>query len=153
MFTSVRTFSEINKYLAIIQVAIKQKGCIGFNDDKTACENFFIGLFNRIYGLDLINVNSIASSYPAIDLGDTNSSICYQITFENTLKKIKETRKKYEEHDIDKDYKKLIIFIYGAKPSSRKKEDDVIYLENVFKPKYETNKTLKIFGFYQWRRS
>jgi hypothetical protein len=140
MFVGTDVSDEITKHLAWIQLAIKMKGSIGFNDDKIRCEKFFLGLFNKLYNLELINVNSISTAYPAIDLGDKKTGTCYQITFENTADKISKTRETYKKHKIFKDYPKLIIFIYDKKPGKRIFDEGVQYLEDITKHiEYDTD--------------
>lgn len=131
MFKDKNISDEICEILAVIRLATKLKGSMGFNDDKIACEDFFKGLFNELYDLNLINVNSIKVGYPAIDLGDSKSGICYQITFENSSSKIKDTTEKYSKHNIYKDFPTLKIFIFDKKPDKRKSEGNVIYLDDI----------------------
>lgn len=150
MFVEMNTYNEISEFLATIRVATKLKGSMGFNDDKIQCEDFFKGLFNELYDLNLINVNSIKVGYPAIDLGDMTTGTCYQITFENTASKIKDTKKKYVSHKIYNDYPILKIFIFDKKPDGRKSDNNTLYLDDILSDiqhKVDELKRRKILAF------
>ncbi|MBE9217456.1 SMEK domain-containing protein [Dolichospermum flos-aquae LEGE 04289] len=43
-------------------------------------EYFVAKLLNTIYDYNLINLNSKNRSCPAIDLGDYNKKVCFQVT-------------------------------------------------------------------------
>lgn len=118
---------EICSLLSVLYETVKLKGAVNFHDDKTASESFFLGLFNIVYGLNLKNVNLFQLNYPAIDLADKEVGKCYQITYENSKKKIDETKAKYKEHGINNEYPDLVIFIFGDKPGNRPQDEQVHY--------------------------
>ena len=137
MFTEERVFKEINKIINVICAAIKDEGNIsGWHDSKKSCEDFFKHLFNILYQSNLVNVNLIKTNYPAIDIADKDTGICYQITCENEIKKIKSTITTYNNHNIKVDYPKLKIFIFDKKIRGRESIFDgveVLYKDDLLK--------------------
>lgn len=79
------------------------------------CEDIFKEIFNMVYSLNLVNLNSIQNNYPAIYLGDKGKRISIQITSSNTKKKIDDTIQKFEKKLLFNSYKELWIFILGDK--------------------------------------
>lgn len=129
MLQDKAVFEEISELLALLQLAVENKGMINFHDDKNASENFFMGLFNIIYDLNLQNANVLQTNFPAIDLIDEAAGKCFQITYENTKSKIDETKKKYESHGLSSQYPDLTIFIFAKK--NRDPDDQVKYKEDL----------------------
>lgn len=82
---SSRIIEEITLYISILTRYIELNNGIGNTDVSKNSENFFCGLFNLVYGLKLQNLNKIQVNFPAIDLGDNEKSICYQITARSTI--------------------------------------------------------------------
>lgn len=68
---------------------------------------------NLIYDINLKNLNSVKSNFPAIDLVDKKSS--YQITSSNDRKKMQNTLNGFEKHNLYKYYNKLYILVLGDK--------------------------------------
>lgn len=127
---------KISNIISIVHTSIKDEGFFGFQDSKTGCENFFKDLFNILYGLKLQNLNLFSVNFPSIDLGDKENKICYQITCENTPKKINETLETYNKYNINKSYPKLRIFIFDNKPRGRDNnlgEIEVLYKGDLLK--------------------
>jgi hypothetical protein len=120
---------KICNHFAILHRAVELKGSLNFQDEKTASENFFRDLFNIIYDAKYENANSISVNFPAIDLFDQSTGKCVQVTYENTLAKIRKTKEKYIRHRLDKDYPYLMIFIFGKKPKDREDDAQVMYQE------------------------
>lgn len=104
---------EIKQYLSILANYIYISNKQGCHDINKICENFFGGLINIINDLKLINMNRIKVNFPAIDLGDKDNKISYQITSESNSSKVKECIKKFEELSLYNDYDNLIILILG----------------------------------------
>lgn len=136
MFKNRSAYDEIIEILSVLYESVKQKGNVNFHDDKTESEMLFKDLFNVVYDLNLINTNLLNSNSPAIDLADKNKGICYQVTYENSTKKIKDTKLKYHKHGVSTNYPKLIIFIFGEKPPSRPVDNQVQYKKDLYKDIY-----------------
>jgi hypothetical protein len=90
-------------------VSIQNKS--GLNDINKSAERLFIDVLNLIYHLNLRDMNEIQANYPAIDLGDYNSRICFQVTSESSNSKFKKTVDKYKNKGLDKHFDKLCFLI------------------------------------------
>lgn len=64
---------------------------LNLNDLSIYIEDFFLGLLNIIYNLNLENMNTSQSNYPAIDIGDKTKKIAYQISLTVDNPKITQT--------------------------------------------------------------
>lgn len=115
MYKKGTYISKIVQDLTVLAVTIINKNQLFLTDDNKWSENFFKELLNRIYGYQLINLNTKEANYAGIDLGDSTNRICVQITATNTSPKIKKTiatSKKYKRH---KEYDTLVVLIIGYK--------------------------------------
>ncbi|PJN63281.1 SMEK domain-containing protein [Bacillus mycoides] len=108
-------FENISKMLSILKVYISLHNSAGLRDVNTISEHFFAGLLNKIFDLEFENMNLIKVNFPAIDLGDTNKKICYQVTYTNDRKKLNETLQKFVEHKLYNTFKELNILILSDK--------------------------------------
>lgn len=123
MLKSKEFIEEINKYLSILKNNIEIQNANGFFDINKYCENFFCELLNIIYDLQLEDLNRIKVNYPAVDLGDISEGVCFQITSENSRKKIQETVEKFIEHDLHEEYDNLYVLILGNKKNYKTEID------------------------------
>lgn len=85
-----------------------KKGRTDINDDM---ERFFKQVLNAHYGYELKTTNDILSNYPAIDLRDETSGICYQVTSTNTTTKIKSTIQTFKDKKLYNKFDKLVFLI------------------------------------------
>ena len=109
------TINDISTNLAIIISQVKLKNRANLNDINTLLETVFKNILNIIYDGNFVNLNN-EYLYPAIDLGDKKAGIAFQVTSEKGIRKIKETLKKFEENNLDKEYTKLKFLIIDEKP-------------------------------------
>ena len=74
---------------------------MGTTDINVESENLLRQLFSVVYGhTDLRNLNmSEGLNFPAIDLGDDEARIAYQITSTPNIQKIKDTLKKFVDYE------------------------------------------------------
>ena len=114
--------NEISTSLSIIIYQVKLKSKANLNDVNTLLETPFKDILNIIYDYNLINLNN-RYLYPAIDLGDKNKKIAFQITSEKSIQKIKDTLKKFEENNLYNEYEKLKFLIIDEKVNYNKKHD------------------------------
>ncbi|MFL0489237.1 SMEK domain-containing protein [Bacillus sp. 179-I 2A5 NHS] len=108
-------FEDISKMLSILKVYISLHNSAGLRDVNTISEHFFAGLLNKIFDLKFKNMNLIKVNFPAIDLGDTNKKICYQVTYTNDRTKLNETLQKFVEHKLYNTFEELNILILSDK--------------------------------------
>lgn len=120
-FTTAQKFKEILMALSVLRYILKSSGVTGTTDAYKNAEKFFETVLNLTYSLELQNMNVLTHNYPAIDLGDKAARICFQITGENSSKKIQETITKFFSHHLDKQYDELKFLILTAKKSYSKK--------------------------------
>ena len=91
---------------------------VGFNDPSKTLEKIAKRFFNALYGLDLVNLNSIKPNYPAADLGNTQKRIAYQITIQKKSDKITDTANKAVDHNLIQDFDEIrIFFLLKDKPN------------------------------------
>ncbi|WP_122323213.1 SMEK domain-containing protein [Pseudomonas amygdali] len=99
------------------------ENAVGFLDINKSAEPLFMGVLNRVYDLQLKNMNSIQRNYPAIDLGDEGSGICYQITSSGTNDKYNHTLEKYKEKKLDDKFRELRFLLIGENNITKKDPD------------------------------
>jgi hypothetical protein len=105
---------NIHGLLSIYKNFIDFQNSSGLFDINKECENIFCGLLNNLYGTNLHNLN-VKYNYPAIDLGDESSGICFQITSDNSSQKVKHTLEIFEKYMLNTIYSDLYILILGIK--------------------------------------
>ena len=94
---------------------------IGLFDSNRAAQDFYKGLLSLGFDYknlqDLDKLNNI-TNHPAIDLGDTDAKIAFQITSVSDREKIKSTIEKFIQHKLYEKYDRLIMLIIGNKQAS-----------------------------------
>lgn len=125
MFKSGELLKEINEYISLFLTVIEKNVYMnnkqGYLNINKECENFFCGLINIIYDLRLINMNNSKMDFPSIDLGDSANRISYQITSDNSIKKINECLKVFDKNKLYEDYDEVVILLLKEKLSYRNK--------------------------------
>ena len=109
--------NRISELMSIFVTQIKSENAMGMTDINRVSEDVLIPLFSEIYGhKDLRNLNvSEGPNFPAIDLGDKESRIAYQITSESSSEKINDTLRTFVKYGQYKEYNRLIIYILTEK--------------------------------------
>jgi hypothetical protein len=128
-FRSHKNFQEIIMYLSVLRYVFKSNSKQQFTDFNKVAENFFKKILNITLDKNFQNLNEISKNYPAIDLGDTEARICFQVTAENSASKIKDTISKFIAKDLQDDYDVLNVLIITSKKNyttSFTKSDDPI---------------------------
>lgn len=106
---------EITLYLGVFKYYVELHNEIGNVDINKSSENFFCGLLNLVFDIKLRNLNRLQMNFPAIDLGDTERRVCYQITATSTSHKIRATLDKFKEKELYKEFDEINILIIGNK--------------------------------------
>lgn len=110
---------SITSYFARISTEINNLNSLSLYDINKICETICIPVLREIYSCpELINLNVFKENYPAIDLGCSVSKISFQITSDNSSTKVKETLTKYHEHELNKKFDKVYVFILTNKQKS-----------------------------------
>lgn len=137
-------FDYIARELQALSSRIETKGKLNLLDLHGHVENFYLRLFNLLYGYELVNLNNKLQNVEAIDLIDDKNKILIQVSATSTKQKIESALSK----DIIKKYIGYTFkFISISKDASdlRKKEYVNPYLIN-FTPTqdiYDTATILK----------
>ncbi|MBU3089823.1 SMEK domain-containing protein [Clostridium gasigenes] len=134
---------KLFEYFSRLKYYIENNNKNGYFDINKYYEDFFNDLLNLVFDLKLINLNGIKTNYPAIDLGDKESRICYQVTTIKKIEKIESTLKKFHETELYKVYDSVNILILGDKTKHTKKlkfkevnfnyDDNIIDLNDLLK--------------------
>ena len=83
---------DISDALAEFEIKVRNRNTVHLLDVNTTAEDFICGLFNRIYGYSLHNLNSVEQqNYPGIDLGSVNDGVAVQVTSDGSRDKIQHT--------------------------------------------------------------
>lgn len=137
--------NDIAKKLTLITCYVRFKTSANLNDINTLLETSFKEILNIIFDYNLVNLNS-DYLYPAIDLGDVENRISFQITSTNDSSKISKTIKKFRENELDKDYDKLRFLIIDEKKAYRPKvslDTEYFSLKNDVISVFELTKYIK----------
>lgn len=106
---------EIARSLSLLKEEVSLLNAINLYDINIIAEDFFPGLLNLIYDLELKNINIIDRNAPAIDLFDKKNKISIQVTSDNDSEKIKHTIKEFVDNKSYNDYDRLVILILTKK--------------------------------------
>lgn len=113
------TIRKINEWLSRLQNFVTLNGVAGKSDFSGSAEDFFCDVINKIYNLELINLNLEEFNFPAIDLGDKAAKICYQVTAVGSSAKLKHTIEKFKKYQLGKDYNHLVMLIISGAQKPR----------------------------------
>lgn len=112
---------EIIERIQGVLNSLKLLNGIDMYDYNRMIEDYVLGILNIVYTMDFKNLNSEKKNFPAIDLGDRKRRVGVQITTNNERDKITTTLEKFFNHELDKDFNVLWIFIFGEKKTYRGK--------------------------------
>lgn len=108
--------NKINTYAARFVLEVEGFNTSNLYDINIHAESFLIPILNEVFGLRLENLNSSQKkNYPAIDLADFSNRVAFQVTATNDFSKIKTTLKKFMEHQLNKTFDVLYIYIITHK--------------------------------------
>ena len=92
--------ANISKYLGILESQVQLRNSLNLLDINIHAEQFYRILLNKIFGYELVNLNFETGNAAAIDLSDKTRGIAFQITSNNSLKKINETVDKFYDNKL-----------------------------------------------------
>lgn len=123
---------SIAEALALLSREVELLNCVNFYDINVVAEDFYAQLLNKIYGHNLCNLNAYEKNAPAIDLGDKEKKLSFQVTSDNDSDKIKKTIKKFIEHKQYLIYDRLVILMLTKKKNYTTKFDtrDIFSFDN-----------------------
>lgn len=108
---------EIIDEFVSIGTQISLRCGLGLTDLNVFSENYIRDLLNIINKTNLHNLNDERSNEPGLDLGDEKAKVAFQITSTASAAKVNKTLGKITD-DHRKKYKKIYVFILGAKQGS-----------------------------------
>lgn len=162
MLKSSELLNKIKGYISILKYYIELSNDVGEFDINRKSEDFFSGLLNLLFNLKLVNMNKLKMNYPAIDLGDKENRICYQVTSDSTSVKIRETLDQFRYLKLYEEFDVINILIIGNKLKTRRKRfeypefqfittDHLLDLNDLFKEiaKKTTLELEKILYFFE----
>jgi len=84
--------NKIVRYSAIFINEIEGFSALNQYDINIHAENFYIPVFNELFGLSLENINVTQKrNFPAVDLADFKKKVAIQITSTNSSQKVYDT--------------------------------------------------------------
>jgi hypothetical protein len=98
---------------SILENKIDKHNNLNLTDINLFSEDFFASILNIIFRYNLKPFKKI--NYPAIDLGDKENSIAFQITSTKTKKKIQKTLNGFKNQNLHLEFIKLKILVLGKK--------------------------------------
>ena len=114
----LQLLESINDNLIQLASTVKSRARASLTDACQILETISQHFLNALFPWQLENLNVIKPNYPAADLGDRKARIAIQITIQEGSDKITHTADLAQEHNLAKDYDRLIIFfLLPKKPS------------------------------------
>ncbi|MEG4293094.1 SMEK domain-containing protein [Microcoleus sp. C2C3] len=114
--------NRIKHLMSLFVTQIKCGTAMGKTDLNKVAENILIPIIAEVYGYrNLENFNfTKGSNFPSVDLGDETAKVVFQITATPGIEKVKDTLRKFIEHQdkLYEKYDKLIIYILTEKQNS-----------------------------------
>lgn len=115
MISRNQVIDNISFRLSVLKEHVKQLNSLNIQSLNIHAENFYRDFLNLVFNYNLINMNTIQKNTPAIDLGDKEKRIAFQITSTCTKEKIDSTIEKFIEHKLYEDYSQLKFIIITEK--------------------------------------
>lgn len=106
--------------LSHLRATMETLAGIGFFDANVASEDFFRDMLNLVFGYSLVNLNHETPNHAAIDLGDQGKRLCFQVTSERRLAKIRRTLDGFLAHKLERTYDRLKVLIIGKRTGEYK---------------------------------
>jgi WD40 repeat protein len=106
--------AEINRIRTLISrwvVEIEAYNAESLYDINKVSENIALHLLNLIFNLKLEDLNKINKNFPAVDLGDYENGIAYQVTSRIDKAKITHSIDTFDKHNLKKSFPNGIRFL------------------------------------------
>lgn len=150
---------KIRKHYSWYSINVTIDTKLWFTDKARKTQNFFVALWNALWGLSLINGDFIKENLSYIDLIDKENGIVIQVTVDKSRGKLKDTLDWFVKKYLGK-YKKLKMWYIGEKKQNFTKleefdtykdffdiNEDLIYDQDFYKQIemiQDTRKLIKI---------
>ncbi|MFO1045093.1 MAG: SMEK domain-containing protein [Planctomycetaceae bacterium] len=113
VFIRTEALTAIADGLGTIKSSCVQRGLLHLFDNHMVAQHFFCRLLNAAYDLKLVELDNLEDNFPAIDLGDTERRIAYQVTTQRVSEKVTKTLAKFTRHNLFDQFDSLKILIIG----------------------------------------
>ena len=112
--------NRINLLMSRFVREVQGSAAMGQFDMHSVSETFLVSLLKQVYGLDALrNLNTDEHvNYPAIDLGDEQAKVAFQVTADPSSDKIKKTLRRFVDHKLYESYDHLRFYILTEKQQS-----------------------------------
>jgi hypothetical protein len=111
--------NKIIELLSFLKNKVELSNPINLTDVNIYSENFYRDFLNLLYGYKLQNINIIEQNAAAIDLGDEEKKIAFQVTSTSDFSKTKKTVAAFIKKELYKKYDKLVILNITTKANHR----------------------------------
>lgn len=118
----INILNDIKTSLSRFSAEVKNHTASSTYDINIHAETVLIPLLNKVFHINLKNLNSEKKNYPAIDLCDFQARIAFQVTSDATVGKITDTITKFIETEQHKAFDRLIIYIISERQKTYKKD-------------------------------
>lgn len=115
VFKREDALKSITDGLAWIAKSCELRGLLRLFDNNVLSHHFFCRLLNGLYGLKLEVMDRIQGNHPAIDLGDAEQRVAYQITTEKAGAKVQHTLDMFVKHGLQRKFDTLRILVIGER--------------------------------------
>ncbi len=112
---------QISNYLTMIVCKVKYENVMGNYDINKYMQLVFADILNIIYGYNLQDMDKKGIYFRGIDIADKKNKICYQVTTDNSIDKIRDSLEKYNINEYYNQYPNVNILIIGEKKSILRK--------------------------------
>ena len=123
--TALGTLKEqVRDKLAYLTTVVNASTAVGHTDVNHDAEDLYCGLLNLAFDWNISNTNDDQMNSAAIDLADKDADtllgrgekgVALQVTSTVERKKVEHTLTKFAEHNLQSQYKRLIILMIGQK--------------------------------------
>ena len=107
---------RLTQAFAVLSTTITDKSKQNMFDDHRVMETVLAYLLNELYGYNLIDLNTVKSNHPAVDLGDISSHTAVQISSDGSKHKMLKTIKTLERKGLSSSYNHIIFLIISNDP-------------------------------------
>ena len=122
---------KIRKHYSWYSLNVTIDTKLWFTDKARKTQNFFVALWNALWGLSLVNWDFITENLPYIDLIDEKNGIVIQVTVDKSRVKLKDTLDWFVRKYLGK-YKKLKMWYIGEKKQNFTKLEEFDTYKNFF---------------------
>lgn len=115
MLSKLDYLQKVTDTFALLETSFRNRILLSLYDSNIISEDFFAGLLNIIYDLNLQNINNKKKNSASVDLVDETKKVAYQVTSTNTQVKVQKTIDSFIKHKLEKQFDTLKILLLKNK--------------------------------------